>query len=109
VKLFEKHGMTNVVYFVPQDVPRQNTLICVLSHKDRETAKQSWDEFRKDRVGESENRIGSERGAYHGRVGVHGSTGFQDEKRGTSSQGRLPIMKRLLLCARCSVSGPSWD
>ncbi len=49
VKLFEKHGMTNVGYFVPQDVPlAKNTLIYVLSHKDRETAKQSWDEFRKD-------------------------------------------------------------
>ena len=49
VKLFEKHGMTNVGYFVPQDAPlAKNTLIYVLSHKDRETAKQSWDEFRKD-------------------------------------------------------------
>ena len=49
VKLFEKHGMTNVGYFVPQDMPlAKNTLIYVLSHKDRETAKQSWDEFRKD-------------------------------------------------------------
>ena len=49
VKLFEKHGMTNVGYFAPQDVPlAKNTLIYVLSHKDRETAKQSWDEFRKD-------------------------------------------------------------
>jgi hypothetical protein len=49
VKLFEKHGMTNVGYFAPQDMPlAKNTLIYVLSHKDRETAKQSWDEFRKD-------------------------------------------------------------
>ena len=49
VKLFEKHGMTNVGYFVPQDAPLAlNTLIYVLSHKDRDAAKQSWDEFRKD-------------------------------------------------------------
>jgi NIPSNAP len=49
VKLFEKHGMTNVGYFLPQDAPlAKNTLIYVLAHKDRETAKQSWDEFRKD-------------------------------------------------------------
>ena len=35
--------------FVPEDMPlAKNTLIYVLSHKDRETAKQSWDEFRKD-------------------------------------------------------------
>ena len=38
VKLFEKHGITNVGYFVPQDAPlSQNTLIYVLAHKDRET------------------------------------------------------------------------
>ena len=49
VKLFEKHGITNVGYFVPQDSPlSQNTLIYVLAHKDRETAKQSWAEFQKD-------------------------------------------------------------
>ena len=49
VKLFEKHGMTNVGYFVPQDAPlAQNTLVYVLAHKDRETAKQSWAEFQKD-------------------------------------------------------------
>jgi hypothetical protein len=49
VRLFEKHGMTNVGYFVPQDAPSsQNTLIYVLAHKDRETAKQSWAAFGKD-------------------------------------------------------------
>lgn len=49
VRLFEKHGMTNVGYFVPQDAPTsQNTLIYVLAHKDRETAKQSWAAFGKD-------------------------------------------------------------
>jgi hypothetical protein len=49
VKLFEKHGMTNIGYWVPQDAPlSQNTLIYVLAHKDRETAKQSWAAFGKD-------------------------------------------------------------
>jgi hypothetical protein len=49
VKLFEKHGMTNVGYWVPQDTPQsQNTLIYILAHKDRETAKQSWAAFQKD-------------------------------------------------------------
>lgn len=49
VKLFEKHGMTNIGYWVPQDAPlSQNTLIYVLAHKDRETAKQSWAGFGKD-------------------------------------------------------------
>jgi hypothetical protein len=49
VKLFEKHGITSVGYFVPQDAPMsQNTLIYVLQHKDRESAKQNWAAFQKD-------------------------------------------------------------
>ena len=49
VKLFEKHGMTNVGYWTPVDAPlSENTLIYVLAHKDRDAAKQSWDAFRKD-------------------------------------------------------------
>jgi hypothetical protein len=48
-KLFEKHGMTNIAYWVPQDGPTsKNTLIYVLAHKDRESAKKNWDEFRTD-------------------------------------------------------------
>ena len=49
LKFFEKYGMTNVVYGVPMDPPAsENTLIYLLAHKDRETAKKSWDAFRKD-------------------------------------------------------------
>lgn len=49
VKLFEKHGITSVGYFVPQDAPlSQNTLIYLLAHKDRESAKQNWAAFQKD-------------------------------------------------------------
>jgi len=48
-KLFEKHGMKNIGYWVPQDEPRKsNTLIYVISHKSREAAAKSWDAFRKD-------------------------------------------------------------
>jgi NIPSNAP len=48
-KIFKKHGMTNVGYWVPQDSPKkENTLIYIISHKDRETAKLNWDNFRKD-------------------------------------------------------------
>ena len=46
VKLFEKHGMTNVGYWVPKDKP--NTLIYILAHKNEAAAKASWDGFRKD-------------------------------------------------------------
>jgi hypothetical protein len=48
-KLFEKHGITNVGYFVPADGPaHENTLIYILAHKDRDAAKKSWDAFRAD-------------------------------------------------------------
>ena len=48
-KLFEKHGMTNIGYWVPTDEPRsKNTLIYILAHKSRDAAKKSWDSFQHD-------------------------------------------------------------
>ena len=48
-RIFEKHGMTNVGYWVPQDEPaRSNTLIYVLAHDSREAAKKSWQAFGAD-------------------------------------------------------------
>ena len=50
-KLFEKHGMTNIGYWVPQDAPlSKNTLVYVLAYPSREAAKKSWDAFRTDPV-----------------------------------------------------------
>jgi hypothetical protein len=49
MRIFQRHGMENVVYFRPQDAPAsQNTLIYVLAHKSREAAKESWAAFQKD-------------------------------------------------------------
>ena len=49
LRIFEKHGMKNVLYMTPQDAPdSQNTLIYVLEHANREAAKKSWDAFRAD-------------------------------------------------------------
>ena len=45
-KLFEKHGMTNIGYWVPKTQP--NTLVYILAHKSEEAAKASFDAFRKD-------------------------------------------------------------
>lgn len=48
-RLFEKHGMKNVGYWVPVDEPlSKNTLIYVLEHKSRDAAKASWAAFQKD-------------------------------------------------------------
>ena len=46
IPLFERHGMTNIGYFVPQDAPlAENTLVYVLAHDSREAAKVSWAAF----------------------------------------------------------------
>ena len=48
-RLFEKHCMTNIAYWVPQDSPaHENTLVYVIAHASREAAKKNWDEFRND-------------------------------------------------------------
>ncbi|HTU66941.1 MAG TPA: NIPSNAP family protein [Steroidobacteraceae bacterium] len=49
MKMFEKHGMTNVAYWTFEDSPaKENTLIYVISHASREQAAKNWDEFRND-------------------------------------------------------------
>src|SRR5205814_1714368 len=50
LKLFEKHGMTNVGYWVPLSDQKGagDTLIYLLAHKSAEAAKASFDAFRKD-------------------------------------------------------------
>ena len=49
MKIFEKHGMTNVGYWVPQDSPaHESTLIYVISHPSREAAKANWAAFSAD-------------------------------------------------------------
>jgi hypothetical protein len=49
LKFFEKHGMTNIGYWTPQDGPAaQTTLIYILAHQSRESAKASWAAFGAD-------------------------------------------------------------
>ena len=49
MRLFERHGMTNIGYWTPEDAPlSQNTLIYILAHPSREAAKKNWDAFRSD-------------------------------------------------------------
>lgn len=49
-KLFEKHGIGNVGYWVPLDEENgsKNTLIYVIEHQSREAAKASWKAFGAD-------------------------------------------------------------
>ena len=49
LRIFERHGMTNIGYWIPQDDPlRQNTIVYLLAHRSRDAAKQSWAAFGAD-------------------------------------------------------------
>jgi hypothetical protein len=50
LKLFEKHGMTNIGYWVPLKDQKgaEDTLIYILAHKSEDAAKKSFDSFRQD-------------------------------------------------------------
>ena len=50
IKLFEKHGMKNIVYWnlLKGEKDDDKMLIYLLSHKDKEAAAKSFDAFRKD-------------------------------------------------------------
>jgi hypothetical protein len=49
LRIFKKHGMDNVIYLAPQDAPlKDNTLIYIISHANREQAKKNWAEFAAD-------------------------------------------------------------
>lgn len=48
-KLFVKHGMKNIGYWIPSEGPGVgNTLIYILQHSSRDAATKSWDAFRSD-------------------------------------------------------------
>ena len=49
LRIFEKHGMTNIIYLSPMDAPAaENQLVYLLAHKSREAAKESWTAFQND-------------------------------------------------------------
>ena len=49
LRIFAKHGMQNVGYWVPADAPASaNTLVYILAHDSRDAATKSWAAFRAD-------------------------------------------------------------
>jgi hypothetical protein len=47
--LFNKHGITSIGYFTPQDAPNsQNTLVYIIAYPSREAAKTNWAAFQAD-------------------------------------------------------------
>jgi hypothetical protein len=49
MRIFQKHGITNVAYFRPADAPAsEQQLVYLLAYPSRDAAKASWDAFRND-------------------------------------------------------------
>jgi len=49
LRIFEKHGMHNVGYWLPTDAPASaNTFVYILAHDSRDAATKSWAAFRDD-------------------------------------------------------------
>ncbi len=45
-RIFERHGIENIAYWVPQDAPEsENTLIYIIAHDSRDAATESWKNF----------------------------------------------------------------
>jgi len=62
--LFEKHGMTNLGYWVPTDGEQaENTIIYVLQHDSREAANASWRAFATDPEWQEVNEASNADGA----------------------------------------------
>ncbi len=63
MRIFEKHGMTSIAYWVPTDeAESSNTLIYILAHESQEAANRSWQAFSQDpewqKVNEESNANG---------------------------------------------------
>jgi NIPSNAP len=49
ITIFNRHHISSVGYWVPQDSPQKdNTLIYIVAHESRESAKRNWAEFSAD-------------------------------------------------------------
>ena len=49
MKIFERHGIHSIGYWVPQESPKSsNTLIYIVAHASREAAAANWEAFRQD-------------------------------------------------------------
>jgi hypothetical protein len=47
-KIFARHGIENIGYWVPQNEGKDTTLIYIIAHKSREQADKNWAAFRAD-------------------------------------------------------------
>ncbi|MDB6124591.1 MAG: family containing protein [Pedosphaera sp.] len=71
MKLFEKHGMSNIGYWTPVENP-ENKLIYVLAYPSREAREKSWKEFMADPDWKAASKASEE----HGKLVVKGESVF---------------------------------
>ena len=48
IRIFKKHGIESVGYWVPEDERSKNTLIYILAHPSLEAAQKNWEAFHAD-------------------------------------------------------------
>ncbi|MBZ5576599.1 MAG: NIPSNAP family protein [Acidobacteriia bacterium] len=48
IRIFNKHGIESIGYWVPQDERSKNTLIYIVAHPSKEAADKNWKEFQDD-------------------------------------------------------------
>src|SRR6476660_4110414 len=48
IRIFKKHGMESIGYWVPENEGKDTTLIYIIAHKSRAQADENWKEFRND-------------------------------------------------------------
>lgn len=66
MRLFEKHGMENIIYWTVSEAAEgddpENMLVYILAHKDRDAAEASWHAFRNDPEWQEVRRKSEENG-----------------------------------------------
>lgn len=64
MRIFTKHGMTNIAYWLPTDETESaNTLVYLLAHDSQEAANQSWQAFSQDPEWQKVNKESNANGA----------------------------------------------
>ena len=48
IRIFNRHGIESIGYWVPQDDRSKNTLIYIVAHPSKEAADKNWKEFQDD-------------------------------------------------------------
>ena len=48
IRIFKKHGMESIGYWVPQNEGKDTTLIYIIAHASRDQATKNWADFRND-------------------------------------------------------------